>query len=242
MKLSTHYYVLSLSERSSRLYECFRDNLIDIQNSGFPFKSIVYPDGPNRPGVKETCLRDFIRKTDQHFDSYYKQDPLTLVVIGEKELLRIFRAVTTHPEPIIGFIEGYYSDTSLHDLGKIVWAVDKAAMGGTEKMAIHELEKEVGRRKNALGIEAVARAADSEVGATLFVEEDYHVKSTIRKTDRSVYISKHVDINDVIDDAVDVVIERVLANDGNVFFLDSGSLIKFQRIALIAPEQDLGDS
>jgi len=44
-----------------------------------------------------------------------------------------------------------------------------------------------------------------------------------------------VDIREIIDDAIDAIIEKVLSMDGKVVFLDSGSLIKFQRIVLITP-------
>ena len=67
----------------------------------------------------------------------------------------------------------------------------------------------------------------------MYVEEDYHVKGSIRKTDHSLIISKHVNLLEVIDDVVDVIIEKVLKMGGTVIFLNSGSLIKFERIALI---------
>jgi len=42
-----------------------------------------------------------------------------------------------------------------------------------------------------------------------------------------------LDIQEVIDDAVDAIIEKVLEKGGNVVFLESGSLTEFHRIALI---------
>jgi inosine-uridine nucleoside N-ribohydrolase len=71
------------------------------------------------------------------------------------------------------------------------------------------------------------------LGGTLFVEEGYHMKGGIRDTDHSLIMSEGLDIREVIDDAVDVVIEKVLEKGGNVVFLESGALTNFQRIALI---------
>jgi hypothetical protein len=59
------------------------------------------------------------------------------------------------------------------------------------------------------------------------------VKGSIHKTDHSLIISKHVNLLEVIDDVVDIIIEKVLKMGGTVIFLNSGSLVKFERIALI---------
>jgi len=65
------------------------------------------------------------------------------------------------------------------------------------------------------------------------VEEDYRVKGSIDKTDRSIMPSERIDIRDVFDDVVDVIIEKVLETGGKVTFMDGGSLKNHRRIALI---------
>lgn len=238
MKLSIHYYVMSLTEERSMLYEGFRDSLIAIANTGFPYESSIDELSQAKPAERAKLLRDFFRKTDQHFGRYYKQDPLMFVVVGEKKNLSIFEDVTNHDDQIVGRAVGDFSETTANDLGQIVWPIVKTAMAGAEKSALHDLEANIEKRKIAVGIEDVLQAAGSNAGAVLFVEEDYHVKGSIRKTENAFFISKHVDVSAVIENAVDAIIEKVLANDGNVVFLESGSLIKFQRIALIDPQED----
>jgi len=230
MQLSIHYYVLSLSELTTKLYEGFRDKLIDIQNTNFPFEISI--DAAN-PASKNTQLRKFFSQTDQRFAHYYQQDPLRLVVIGEKNDLAIFEAVTTHWETVIGTVKGKYTVTSSHDLGKIVWPVVKEAIAGATKNAMHDLASAAKAKKVVSGISAVGQSAETETESTLYVEEDYHVKGSIRKTDHSLILSKHVDIWEVIDDVVDLIIEKVLTMGGTVIFLNSGALIKLERIALI---------
>ena len=92
MQLSIHYYVLSLSEQTSRLYEGFRDKLIDIQNTNFPFE---FSEAGNSAS-KDSRLREFFLQTDQHFAHYYKQDPLRFVVVGQRRDMAVFEALTTH--------------------------------------------------------------------------------------------------------------------------------------------------
>jgi len=230
MQLSIHYYVLSLSEQTTKLYEGFRDKLIDIQNTNFPLEISI--DAAN-PASENTQLRKLFSQTDQHFAHYYQQDPLRLVVVGEKNNLAIFEALTTHRDAIIGTVKGNYTVTSSHDLGKIVWPVVKEAIAGATKNAMRELTTAAKAKKVVSGIGAVGQSAETETGSTLYVEEDYHVKGSIRKADHSLIFSKHVDIWEVIDDVVDLIIEKVLKMDGTVIFLNSGSLKKLDRIALI---------
>jgi hypothetical protein len=233
VKLTTHYYVLSLGEQTSRLYEAFRDTLIDIQNRSFPIESSACMSDAVEPTLRESRLREFIRTADQHFDHYYRQDPLRLVVVGEKKNLSIFGSVTSHQDMLIGSVEGDYVATSPHDLGKIVWPIVKAVMAGTSEKAMHDLETAESSQNVASGIAAVGHSAGLRVGGTLFVEEDYHMKGGIRKTDHSLFRSEDLDIREMIDDAVDAIIEKVLEKGGNVVFVESGSLTKLQRIALI---------
>jgi hypothetical protein len=229
MQLSIHYYVLSLSTDTCRLYEGFRDKLIDINDGNFPFQISKM----DRHNSKYVQLQEFFEKTDQKFEFYYTQDPLRLVLAGEKSNMDIFMALNTRQDILNGMIPGDYIATSAHDLGRIVWPVVKEAISGINKNAMRELAVAVEKEKIVSGIDAVGRSAETEQGATLFVEEDYHVKGSIDKTAKSLIISKHVNIWDVIDDVVDLIVEKVLRTGGSVIFLKSGSLTELGRIALI---------
>jgi hypothetical protein len=233
MQLSIHYYVLSLSEQMCRLYEGFRDKLIDIQDANFPMAALVQTDHPGPAAAPDVPVRKFFHQTDRHFVHYYQQDPLRLVVAGEMENLAIFKTLTSHRDAIIGTVKGDYTDTSAHDLGKIVWPVVKEAIAGVNKNALHDLSAAADRHKVVSGIDAVGKSVESESGATLYVEEDYHVKGSIHKSDHAVIILKHVNLWEVLDDVVDIIIEKVLKMNGRVIFLNSGALLKLDRIALI---------
>jgi hypothetical protein len=233
MKLTTHYYVLVLSEQTSRLYEAFRDTLIDIRNKGFPIASPAVGPGPADPAPINGRLLEFIRTADRHFDHYLRQDPLRLVVVGEKKLLSIFDSVTAHRDVLLGSVEGDFAAASPHDLGKLVWPIVKEIMAGTHGRTMHDLEAAESSRNVASGIDAVAHLAGSGTGDTLFVEEGYHMKGGIRETDHSLIKAEDLDIQESVDDAVDAIIEKVLEKGGSVVFLASGSLARLRRIALV---------
>ncbi|HSG29272.1 MAG TPA: hypothetical protein VLA34_12385 [Candidatus Krumholzibacterium sp.] len=233
MRLSTHYYAISLSEQTNALMEAFRDTIIDIRNGGFP----VVPSSLIRrnigPGSRSEELCTMLRVVDRLFAVCYSHDPLGLVVCGEKELLDLFDSLTVHGDVIVGRIEGDYSATSPHDLGKIVWPVVREAISGHLDDVMQNIENASREDRTVCGLTAVSGSGRLEKGSTLLVEDDYHIRGGLQKTPESVKITPDVDVMGEIDDAVDAVIERMLAAGGNVVFTPGGSLKEYERIVLI---------
>lgn len=233
MRLSTHYYVISLSDQTNVLYEAFRDFVFDIRNGGFPVDVSPQTLRTAHSIDREKLLRTLFRLVDQQFGDCHRHDPLSLVVTGEIEMLDIFTSVTRHRSAIIGRIEGDYSTTSTRDLGKIVWPVVKEALSGLLDDAMHDLDTAIKEDRLISGLEAVSQAAVSGASGKLLVEDDYHVHGSIVRTARALEISPDVNVTDEMDDAVDVVIKNVLDSGGNVIFAPSGSLRKLGRIVLL---------
>jgi len=219
VRLSTHYYVLSLSERTSRLYEAFRDTLIDIENTWFPMES---SRSPSQPELNDDQLRTLLQRADHHFAHYYTQDPLGVIVIGTKRDQDMFASLTAFSSMIIGTADGDHSATSTRDLGRIVWPIVKAVMANAGEKVERDLAAATRAHNVAVGIDAVVKAVDAGVGATFLVEDSYQVVP-----------DKSSSLVDDIDNVVDVVIDKVLALGGNVIFVENGLLNKFQSAALI---------
>jgi hypothetical protein len=227
--LSTHYYVLSLGAETNMLFEAFRDSLIDIENQGFP---VGIPARTANSG-DQNQLRELARTIDRSFGHHYKDEPLRLVVVGEKEMQSAFSSVTEHGDAIIGRIEGDHTATHVRDLGQIVWPIVKEAMSGVVGEAMRDLEVSAEQGRMASGLEEVARQVNKGIQATLLVEEDYHMKGSIGGTSQSPVLSPEVDVRDAIDDAVDAVIEKVLEFGGNVVFTPCGTLSDWNQIVLL---------
>ena len=234
MHFSVHYYALLLSEKSNKLFEGFRDTLIEIANGGFPSESFMHPLASIEPTQIEIHLKELYTQVNQLFVKCYNQDPLGLVLVGEKKNQSIFKSISAHEKEIIGEVEGNYDTTSLYYLGQIVWHVVKESLTGTCEKALQELDAAVSANKVVSGLEEVWQIAESEMGTILLVEDDYHVKGSIVKTDHSWTISEQVDLREVFDDVVDKVIDKVLKMKGTVIFLDNGLLAGHHRIALIS--------
>lgn len=254
MKLSIHYYILSLSSDTSRLYEGFRDELIDIQNTAFPFYSksngatrsgaahvgsSVAPSAAIPPAtgtsLTEKQLIDFLNQTDMHFAKYFSQDPLGVILVGESDFLDTYLSVTRHRDVLIGTIRGDFSETTPHDLGKIVWPVVKQAISGVTDNALRSLDAADVLKNVVSGIDDVWVSADSNPGSTLYVEDDYHMKTTEPGKHNTHVFLNSVVLRELFNDVVDIIIEKILRGGGSVIFMDNGSLLARERIAMILP-------
>ncbi|MBN1449009.1 MAG: hypothetical protein JXA28_13850 [Bacteroidetes bacterium] len=245
MNLSTHYYILSLGSETSRLYEGFRDELIDIQNTAFPFHS--NSNGSPRSGaaaagsgttptdtvLSERRLSDFLDQTDLHFAQYFAQDPLGVIVVGQSDYLNVFSSLTRHHDVIIGMIRGDFRETSPHDLGKIVWPIVKAAISGITGNALRSIAAADILRNVVSGIDDVWLSADSNPGSTLYVEDDYHMKTSEPGKHNTHVFLNSIALRELFNDVVDIIIEKILRGGGAVVFMANGSLIGRERIALV---------
>jgi hypothetical protein len=218
VKLSTHYYVLSLGERTNRLYEAFRDSLIHIENTWFPMES---SRSPSQSDLTDAQLQTLLQRVDHHFAHYYTQDPLGVVVIGSSRDRAMFESLTAFSDVIIGSTDGDHSATATRDLGKIVWPIVKGVMANAGEKVERDLAAAVSTHNVAVGIDAVVKSVDAGVGATFLVEDGYRVEPP------------NPTLLDDIDNVVDTVIDKVLALGGNVIFVENGLLSRFQSAALI---------
>lgn len=219
MNLSTHYYVLALSDGTNRLYEAFRDRLIDIQNTWFPLESATSPPPQGRT---DGDLRTLLQRVDRHFAHYHGREPLGLVLVGTARIRSTFASLTVHSSVIVGHSDGDYATTSLTALGRIVWPIVTGAMATAGHGFVHTLEAAARTDNIAIGLDAVVHSLDAGVGATLLVEEDYRVAP------RAI-----ASLLEDCDNVVDVVVDRVLALGGNVVFVNDGSLTQFRQMALV---------
>src|SRR5262245_15147752 len=122
------YWVLSLSEQSTRLFAATREDLEEITTGGFPMRH-TGPGGdaplPRGLGVNTSAHRDerhrqFFRDVDKAFRPFMTEDPLPLALAGVDRYLAFFREVAAADE-IIATLPGNFDQLSAHDLGRRIW-------------------------------------------------------------------------------------------------------------------------
>ncbi len=235
------YWVIALSENSTRLYEGLREDLTEIQEEGFPMAQTGPTKGksmPTDPAVQASAIRDerhrqFFRQVDEAFKPFFTDDELPIVVVGVDRYLSFFQEVSAHSEAIVATLQGNYDKTSSHELGKLVWPLMKEAEATRKLQYLEMLNKAIGERKFVSTVGQAWRMAQEGRARLLLVEEDYHFPGRTDETGQHLFEAEDPNDPDVMPDAVDEIIEAVLAKQGKVVFVDNGQLEQHQRIAMV---------
>jgi len=231
---SPRYWVLVLSERPTRLYSALRDTLTEVHAHGFP---MTY-EGPGGRGIYTSEFRDeyrrqFFRAVDAALGEVLAAEPLPLVVTGVERYLAYFREVSAHAGAIVGTVIGNYDQTLPHDLAALVWPTMQEYLARQQQQALDALAAAVDGQRHASGIEEVWRLAIEGRGEMLLVESGFTYAAREDATGMALRPAKNPMLPGVIDDAVDEIVETVIAKGGAVVFVPDGALSAHRRIALI---------
>ena len=234
------YRVLVLTEKPARLFEASTNVLTEITDKPFPMvhkgpggaSKLPGGQGINRSAVRDEAHREFFRKVDDALAALQKEDRLPVVVVGVDRYLAFYQEITKDPDAIIGLVAGSHDDPNPSALGKLVWPVFKAGSTLRRTRALVRLREAVSLNRHASGIDQVWRAAYDNRCQTLLVETEFEYPADLDpQGDRLLPYSGRGAA--ALDDAVDEVIEKVIARGGEVFFYDSGVLDLHQRIAAV---------
>jgi hypothetical protein len=188
--------------------------------------------GVNRSAIRDEALRTFFRSVDDAVAAAQKADPLPLVVVGVQRNLAFYREVTRQSASIIGMLAGNHERTSPSALGKLVWPVFESGATLRRTEALVQLDQAVSAHRHASGIDQVWRAAVGAKCRTLLVEKQFKCPADLSpEGDRLLPYSGRG--ARALDDAMDEVIERVMATGGEVFFYAPGDLDVHQKIAAV---------
>ena len=245
------YRVLVLSEKPTRLFDATTNVLTEITDKPFPMihkgpggaSKLPGGQGINRSAVRDESHQQFFRNVDDALAVIQKVDPLPLIVVGVDRYLAFYQEVSKLPDSIIGLVAGSHDGTSPSALGKLVWPVFKAGSTLKRTRALVRLKEAVSANRHASGIDQVWRAAFEKRCQILLVEQGFEYPADLAPDgDRLLpYTGRGAA---ALDDAVDEVIERVLADGGEVFFYEPGLLDLHQQIAAVLrlltglPERD----
>lgn len=242
---ATRYYVLVLSEKPTRLFEGLGDSLEEIVDAGFPMTD----EGPRGTGTVAHRLRtshaahldakhqEFFRRVDRSLGEVMAMEALPLIAVGVGRYLSYFRDVSAHDDRVIGWIEGSHDRTPPHELAALVRPEVEAARAAGVKGALERLDEAVGAKRAALGLDDAWQAAVAHRVATLLAENGYHEPALRLDGGARVRAASETEAAaagaDGLDDAVDELVELVLAGGGEVVFVDDGALSDRGRIGAI---------
>ncbi len=231
------YWVLLLSQASTRLLAGTAETLEEVNDENFPML-MTGPGGTTTvPYDADSSYLDdrhrrFFQQVDSAFTLYDEGDLLPLIVGGVVRQISFFQEVSEHTASIGGTLSGNFDKATLPELTPQIWSLVQPIREARRISTLQELEDAVNDQRVVSTIGEAWRLAQEGRGKLLVVEKNYHVPAILTE-DGKFELVDQVGGTEVMDDAVDEIIEIVLAKGGSVEFVDDGALSVHQQIALI---------
>ena len=239
MNRAQPYYVLLLGDKAAQIFSGVRDNLIEVKTDGFPvinkFRQML--DDAETMHTNDR-LSDNIEKKRNYFREVEKEfkklnvDSYPFAVAGVEENIGTFKDTITINN-LLTSLKGSYDKTSVSDLAALIWPEVKKGFAQRREQVMKQLDEAIGFKKAAIGIDEVWKAANEGRGEILLVEINYQYPAKLDDTGLQLVPVEPDKGPEIMDDAVDEVIEIVLNKGGKVYFVENGVLSRFGSIALI---------
>jgi len=226
-KQEIRYLVLLLSANESRMYLGNCSSFLLIK-SNVPENAHAFEhDAPGKVGnfsdpaaYRELLLDKFLFHMDQGLSWILKAYPFPVFVLGAEKVLGHFRQITRHEKNIVGFVHGNFLDAT----ESTIRAAMEPYLADWQKVRqshlLNRIRAAADEMKLSAGIREAVKASTCRNSRLLLVEKGY---SETTHGNNPFYIK----------DAVDAVIEKVLAGGGDVEFVEDGILKAYDHIALI---------
>lgn len=234
------YLVLVLSGKRTKIFLGDGNKLVRIV-SNIPDHIEAYKnDIPQRVSNfsdiserKEVMLDKFLHHTDDGLSILLRSYPFPLFVMGTSRVIGHFRKLSKNNDRISGVVQGNYEETPEEELKRVL----EPHIADWEKVKqehmLQQLEIAAGAGKLVSGIKNVWREASGKRARLLVVEKNYMYPARRNGENIIPYSVETVTGKFYIKDAVDDVIEKVLAGGGDVEFAETGLLKDLEHIALI---------
>lgn len=241
------YYVLSLTGHVVRLYKGQAWELTEIEDHNFPAEFIetefaipvLENQGDNASKTMKRHKSEIMESPKAFFNVLdkklldYVNEQGILVITGVEKELSAFETSTSYPERIKCKVPGNYENGSSLELGKICYDAVKGYQTKSEKKIVESLAELFGRQLVAIGIQDVWRNAKSGKGNVLVVERDLSLPGFVTDDEYHLWLSPPLDNHRIVTDTVDDVIETVIEKNGDVVFVENGTLKEYNGIAMI---------
>ena len=235
------HVVLVLTDREARLFDGVADTLLPPPSGPFPLiaapartplRQPTRQPAPERGTVVDQTGDGFLRVVDRALGTYLSLHPAPLVLVGAQRTLATFRQLSRNVGRLAGTVHGSHARTPLPVLAALIRPVLDGYLRGRQAEALELLDRRTGAGRVVTGMPAVWLAARTERPELLAVEHSLFYPARLSADGHFLEPATDVEHPDVLDDAVDEVIELVLRRGGWVALADDGALAARDGIAL----------
>ncbi|WP_322877195.1 AOC03_06830 family ribosome hibernation factor [Pseudocalidococcus azoricus] len=231
------YWLLLLSQGETRLIAGTGETLEEITDEAFPM--VMSGPGATSPlpyhadsSYLDDRHRQFFQQVDQALANYAEGESLPLILGGVVRQISFFQEVSQYAAAVAGTITGNFDKASLSELAPQVYPIFQSIRETRRSQSLEELAAAVDAQRVVSTIGEAWRFAHEGRGKTLLVEKNYHEPATVCEAGRLELAAEPGGVG-IMDDAVDEIIEVILAKGGDVQFVEDGALALHQKIALI---------
>lgn len=221
--------VLLLSTNQARLLHGHGATLTPSPASAFPIHRRV--TGKNQDRIAERP-NDFLRRVDRALGAALRLNPTPLVLAAAEPTASTFRNLSRNTTRLAGTVKGHHLTTPTEDLVDLIRPVLRAYLTSRSEDALGHVERRARNGRVLRDIDSAWLAARWERPEMLAVEEHYYYPARLDETGDTLTPADDVDHPDVIDDAVDELIEIVLSRGGWIALVAPGELPDNTRLAL----------
>ncbi len=231
------YDVLLLNKKKTRFFNGFGQQLQEVLASDIPEGVEDFLKRENKAGedpakTESLAIEKYVRALD-HFLRLHTPMQMPLILIGDTKLLGYFKKYTRRPNKIIGQIEGSYHKEPVSEISQKVNESLQAFSEKWEDQLLESMKEEIDRLRYVSGIQEVWQAAAMKEARILLTERGYKVNGYSTHDGLFLVFDPQFAPNgNYHEDAVDDVIEMVLAQGGESYFLAPGKLKDFDHILL----------
>jgi hypothetical protein len=248
-EMTISYYVLLINEKEIKLFEGHVEKLKLIKDDHFPLRfyddyeyshtSIGSSYGyalksfeKDKSVVKEQRVKAYLKTADEYLTRYL-EITTPLILIGNSKELGYYKKASVNYNNVVGKVDGNYSQESIYRLGNLAFEKIKEYLYVEHDKLINRFDDAYGKKLATYGIINVWRAAKEGKGLILLVEKDYSIPGFVSEDEFELFLSAPKKVKDIIEDAVDDVMEAVLEKKGKVKIVANGKLSKYDGIAMI---------
>lgn len=177
-------------------------------------------------------LTHYLRQVDRALGNYRLLHPSPIVLAGPARLVSAFQQTSRHLERLAGTVTGDHAGSSMAELTQQVRPVLDEYLHSRQAEALQLLEQRAGADRVVSGLPAVWLAAHYERVEMLAVEDTLVYPARLSDNGDLLEAASDVEAPDVLDDAVDELIELIIARGGWVALLEEGSLAGHDRVAV----------
>jgi broad specificity phosphatase PhoE len=226
---SPRHTALLLSSDEARLLYGHGASLSPVPSSAFPAHRRT--DGRRGDRGAET-LTEFLRRVDRALGAALRLNPMPLVLVAAEPTATRFLRLSRNTGRLAGSVRGNYLKTPASTLRDLIRPVLREYLLTRGQEALELIERRADDERVLRDINTAWLAARWERPEMLAVEEDYFYPARLGPDGDTLIPADDVDHPEVIDDAVDELIEIVLSRGGWVALLAPGQLPEGTHLAL----------